>query len=338
MHHHRSSEDLLRDATTHAGQERDGRDLLVVDIAEIDARRVYRGAGYPSTIAYCVFELGLSRKAALHRIHVARIAWRLPAIMAALAAGRVHLTAVSMLAAHFTEDNVKDLLMEAAYKNMRQLRALIAERFPRRDLFTTSAAPELLLVTALTAATSSSGSENRAAEPVVERPLKGVPLVAQPMPPERFLLKVALERKTHEKLSQARDLLGHQVPSGDMAEVLDRVLDTFIARAERRKYAATSRPRPEAVPAPSRHIPAEVRRAVAERDGRRCTFVGSNGKRCPARGMLEFDHMLELARGGSSTVENVRLRCRAHNQYTAELTFGADFMRARREGKCAASA
>src|SRR5262245_62061693 len=148
MPHHRSGEDLLHDAAAHARQERDGRDLLVVDIAEIDARRVYREAGYPSTIAYCVCELGLSRKAALHRIHVARIAWRLPAIMAALAAGRVHLTAVSMLAAHFTEDNVEELLIEAANKNMKELRALIAEHIPRRDLFTSPVSPELGLIAA----------------------------------------------------------------------------------------------------------------------------------------------------------------------------------------------
>jgi len=33
-----------------------------------------------------------------------------------------------------------------------------------------------------------------------------------------------------------------------------------------------------------------------------------------------------VARGGQATVENVRLRCRAHNQYAAECTFGKDFM------------
>src|SRR5436189_4595772 len=101
-HLQRNGADLLRDAAAHATQERDGRDLLVVDIAEIDARRVYRQAGYPSTVVYCMEELGLSRKAALHRIHVARVAWRLPAILDALRERRVHLTAVSLLAAHVT--------------------------------------------------------------------------------------------------------------------------------------------------------------------------------------------------------------------------------------------
>jgi hypothetical protein len=266
MHHHRNCKDLLRDAAAHARRERDGRDLLIVDIAEIDARRVYREAGYPSTIAFCIFELGLSRKAALHRIHVARVAWRMPAILSALIAGRVHLTAVSMLAAHFTEENVEELLESVEDKNMRELRALIAERFPRRDLFTGSVPPELELVTVPSpmgpAAAPSRASGDRAPEPLVGRPSS----VAVAMPPERFVLKVALARETHAKLARARDLLGHQVPSGDTAEVLDRVLEAFIAHAEKRKFAVSERPRAVAAPSFSRHIPAEVWRAVAERD------------------------------------------------------------------------
>jgi hypothetical protein len=42
--------------------------------------------------------------------------------------------------------------------------------------------------------------------------------------------------------------------------------------------------------------------------------------------MLEFDHIEAVARGGEATAENVRLRCRAHNQHAAECTFGSGFM------------
>ena len=55
------------------------------------------------------------------------------------------------------------------------------------------------------------------------------------------------------------------------------------------------------------------------------------GHRCPARKRLEFDHVQEVARGGRATEANLRLRCRAHNQYGAECTFGAGFMRQKRE-------
>jgi hypothetical protein len=66
--------------------------------------------------------------------------------------------------------------------------------------------------------------------------------------------------------------------------------------------------------------------------------VSESGHRCEARRGLEFDHVTEYARGGEATVDGIRLRCRGHNQYTAERTFGAGFMRHKREAAAAALA
>lgn len=71
---------------------------------------------------------------------------------------------------------------------------------------------------------------------------------------------------------------------------------------------------------------ASHKRAVWERDSGQCTYVSDHGHLCPARSRLEFDHVLEVARGGEATVAGIRLRCRAHDQYTAERAFGARFM------------
>ena len=46
---------------------------------------------------------------------------------------------------------------------------------------------------------------------------------------------------------------------------------------------------------------------------------------------LEFDHIVPAAHGGAATVANLRLRCRTHNQYEAERTFGANVMREKRQ-------
>ena len=37
-----------------------------------------------------------------------------------------------------------------------------------------------------------------------------------------------------------------------------------------------------------------------------------------------------MARGGLASVERIRLRCRAHNQYAAERAFGVGFMKEKR--------
>jgi len=167
--------------------------------------------------------------------------------------------------------------------------------------------------------------------------LRGVELEQEPpavaVTPERFLLKVALTRVAQDNLRKAQDLLSHQVPSGDVAEVLNRALALLVRTLEKRKYAVTERPRALA----TRHagggpsIPAEVRRAVYARDGGQCAFVTETGQRCPARRMLEFDPIQPVARGGTSSISNIRLLCRTHNQYMAEQVLGEQFMRSKRE-------
>jgi len=73
-----------------------------------------------------------------------------------------------------------------------------------------------------------------------------------------------------------------------------------------------------------------VKRAVRKRDKDQCTHVNDAGHRCEARSDLEYDHVIPYARGGEATVDNIRLRCRAHNQDAAERAFGVEFMRRKR--------
>jgi hypothetical protein len=155
----------------------------------------------------------------------------------------------------------------------------------------------------------------------------------EPLAPQRFALQFTIGQEAYDDLRRAQELLSHQVPSGDVAELFGRAIKLLAAHAERQKFAATSKPRknPRRASGDPRQIPAHVKRAVRERDGDRCTFVSEGGHRCESRKFLEFDHVNEVARGGGATVDNLRLRCRAHNQYAAERAYGAEFMRQRRE-------
>src|SRR5207245_2223815 len=98
-----------------------------------------------------------------------------------------------------------------------------------------------------------------------------------------------------------------------------------------RKFGKSAQSGPRRHAARGRYIPAAIRREVWERDGGQCTFVSNDGKRCEARARLEYDHANPVARGGETTVAGLRLRCRPHNQYAAECTYGAGFMSEKRE-------
>src|SRR5436190_13450977 len=99
---HLSDGALLRDLTSLVARDRATTAELLAHLAEVDARKLYRPAGYPSMYAWCMGELNMSEDAACKRICAARMARRFPAILPAVADGRLHLSTVVMLAPHLT--------------------------------------------------------------------------------------------------------------------------------------------------------------------------------------------------------------------------------------------
>jgi hypothetical protein len=144
----------------------------------------------------------------------------------------------------------------------------------------------------------------------------------KPLTTERYKVQFTIGRETHDRLRRAQDLLRHQVPTGDPAAIFEKALTLLVAQLERAKLGKTERPHHARATRPgARHVPAAVRRAVWARDQGRCAFEGTRG-RCRETGFLELHHLVPFAAGGATTVENLELRCRAHNQYEATLVFG----------------
>jgi hypothetical protein len=142
------------------------------------------------------------------------------------------------------------------------------------------------------------------------------------------------DAELHAQLQELRALLRHQITDGDLAKVLALAVRDLLAKVRKRKFGECSKPRraKPTSPHPSRHIPAEVRRAVSRRDGERCTYVSAAGRRCEAREFLEFDHAEPWGRTRAHPTEGIRLRCRAHNQHAARQDFGERHMARFRKG------
>lgn len=395
---------LLRELSDLVALDRATTAEMLAHLAEVDARKLYLPAAYPSMFAWCVGELRFSEDAAYKRIQAARAARRFPAIFAAVADGRLHLAGACLLAPHLTHDTADDLLAAAAGKSKAEIERLLAGRFPRPDVptavralmpgssggelapgqvgsgFMTQDLPDEATEARMSPAVALPSLDGRSVEhdraagtlPVASAGGPGTPQLAPgqvgtlaapasradqrtahapahvgprdrlaPLAATRFALQATIGRETHDLLRQAQALLGHAVPAGDLDQVLNRALKLLVRDLERRRFAATPRPRParRRSAQPGRHVPAEVRRQVWQRDGGRCTFVSDSGHRCPARTRLEFDHVMPYARGGEATAAGLRLRCRAHNQHVADQAFGAGFMdRKRREARLRSAA
>ena len=315
---------------------------LLLHLAEVDERKHYLGAAYPSLFAYCVGELRMPEDGAARKIHAPRAARRHPQRLAAIAERRLHLTAVNLLAPHLTDENADELLAAATHQGAEAIRALLA----RRESVLCPDVPELL----------HSGNEH-APEHVratLSQRVAAVPeasaLAPQPTSaqagsaPALRVHRVVLELTDAEweLLQYAAALDSHVVVARDRTALVMRALASHVERLEKRRFggrrlangetaggaaaaAEAVQPAHAAVRA-SRRIPTHIRREVWARDGGRCTFASAAGHRCDARERLEFDHATPVTRGGESVASSLRLRCRAHNRFEAEHVFGRGFM------------
>jgi hypothetical protein len=312
---------------------------IVADIGEVDARKLYAREAFPSMFAYCTEALHLSEAEAYLRITVARAAREHPMLLEMLADGRLHLAGIVRLVPYLTLEN-RDLLLErATHRSKRQILEMLAELFPRPD------APTQVrkLPVRRTTGTPRSAEEESTprvelcpdrAEPAVASPAsRSMPVAAArtsmsapiPLAPARYKVQFTASAELHDKLQRLRDLMRGKVPDGDLAAIIEEAVTDKLQRLEARRFGATKAPRTtlsDPVSAGSRHIPAAVKRAVTERDGRQCHYEDKHGRRCSSRAGLEYHHRHPFALGGSSLPENIRLLCKVHHRLQSEHDCG----------------
>jgi hypothetical protein len=172
----------------------------------------------------------------------------------------------------------------------------------------------------------------RPAEPAatatpITRPIAAAPSapareeVTKPLDAERARLHVTVSRRFLEKLEAAKDALSHARPGASAEEILEAGLDLLLRERARRNGLVAN---PRETPRPSRTdaVPAHVRRAVFGRAGGRCEWRLDSGEVCGCTTRVELDHVVPRARGGPSTIENLRVLCRPHNLLAARRAFG----------------
>lgn len=279
----------------------------------------------------------MSEASAARRIRAGRATCRFPCILGMVARGELHLSGIHQLAGHLTDENHEKVLKRAKHRSMREIERLIAEISPNPDVPTSIRAlpirkTENHLPIETAPASAPSAQPSRALPSSATPPSRAVPLS-----PRRYKLQVTIGEETREKLSELQDLLSHQIPDGDPATIVERALDALLTETKKRKAALTDRPRRSQKKSNSktRAIPAKARREVFNRDEGRCVFVDAAGHRCSSKWQIEFHHLLPYARGGTHEIDNIELRCRAHNQYEAELEYGALFMERHRHSRSA---
>jgi 5-methylcytosine-specific restriction endonuclease McrA len=289
-----------------------------------------------------------------------------------------------LLAARFPRPDVRDLVRRLPARTEVTLnvestvkRAPIASS-PEREMEFLSPTPltELETKPASALPLASSGAVNEApAKPLSQAATVTLGAVEsesrrlEPLSADRYGVHFTADGEFCALLERVRGLAAHRLPSGDLMTLFKRGLEAYERELEKERFAVgtksrrgreTARPSgarspnvrapqapsvvPSANPHRKRHHPTAVARAVFLRDGKQCSYVSPDGRRCGATRRLEVDHIEPFAVGGEDTIENMRLLCQAHNQRHARRYFGARRMnekilnaRRQREAKRGAS-
>jgi 5-methylcytosine-specific restriction endonuclease McrA len=309
---------------------------IVAHIAEAEQRKLHLKDGCASLFEYCVKQLGLSESEAFHRLTAARIARKFPVVFSLLERRELHLTAVCLLRDYLTSENHLELLAEASHKTKLQVQELLARRFPRPDV--PSYVRKLPVPIAAKLTNVHDAERGTRASLAVEQPpprpqaAPAAPTRArvEPTSEARYRIQLNASSSLKEKLELFQSLVSHSIPSGDVAAALERALDLALEQVQKRRFAKTDKPRRSRGTIAKRaslrreHVPNATQREVAARDGLQCTYVGIDSGRCSSRAFLQMHHEQPWARGGSSSAENLRLLCSAHNRLVAERDFGRE--------------
>jgi 5-methylcytosine-specific restriction endonuclease McrA len=362
---HVSNGALLRDLKSLAAQESVHLARLLAHLGEVQSRKLYREAAQPHMYAYCVNVLHYSEDAAGRRIHVAGVARRIPALLEAIAEGRLHLSGACEIAAHLTLENAEQVLAAVTHKTREQIKVVVAALAPKPDLPEqvtpipksaredsdvaplTQSAQVVANIEAPSALAQMGGlpageglcvsGATAVAEPSVQ---PSPPGRVTPLAPERYGVQFTVDQATRELLERAKELLD-EPEARRLENVFKRALTLLVRDLERRKCGKSDKPRKARRPKSPENITQQMRQEVWVRDHGQCTFVNEEGRRCPSRGGLEVDHVDPKARAKAKgrttalTASDLRLLCRPHNQLMAERLYGAAFMQHKRESATA---
>jgi len=330
-----------------ADRQREATLELLNHLNEVERRHLFSKFNCSSLHGYCVQELKMTSGTACHHIDAARLLRQVPALEEKILSGTIAMTTAANAESFFKREarngNTFDTEMKESI--LAELES-ISTKDAEKVLISHSSKPEIHLKEKVTQKTESIvelkvhlDEETMA---MLER-LKEIWSHAIPHATFGDLIKraakEAVEKNDPLKKAERSDARAQkaQTKTGKAQEAQP-------TNKQDSKSVKDQKPNSQKTPStgldtqaqtelgaensPSTGPKAEIRRQVWKRDQAQCTFIDPRtGERCRAKHFVEEDHIVPKAMGGQYASENIRLRCRAHNQRHAINCYGEMKMR-----------
>jgi hypothetical protein len=282
-------------------------------LEEVEYRKLHLSIGYSSLYSYCIGELGYSGSSADRRISAMRVIKNIPEAKEKLENGSVNLSTLTQLHGFLKRDS-----REKTYSKEMKLDLLEKIENKSQD----QCVREFLRISPL----DISIKESKRA-------------VTEDLTQHTFVATKELSAK----LDQLRNLMAHRNSNPTMAELIEFAVDLSIKKLNPVKHKITtaavatcdknskavdggnaddhSGDAKVKVSSATRYISAAMERHIWVRDEGCCQFFDIlTGRKCGSTFALQIDHIHPFSLGGTNDKENLRLLCRAHNNWrTREL-------------------
>jgi len=306
-------ETLLKEIKRLVREERELLTKILHHLREIDRRRLYSKLKFPSLYEYCMNELSYSKDQAYRRIQAMHLLKEIPMIEEKINSGSLSLTHITMARTLFKrEENNKN-----GFSRERKL-----EIIEKLEDTTTREAEKIIF--------SFSPSSM-----IPEDKIRAVST-------NDFEFKFVGSETLLKKIQKLKGILAHKNPKIKMAELLDLLCDLGLEKWDKSRSQQSPTPSQNITPprvkenslvstinqpvaAPQKTVTlsvmskAEIHRQIWRQGKGQC-------ENCGSQYAIEIDHRYPKAAGGSNSIENLRLLCRACNQRAAIEFYGLDKM------------
>jgi hypothetical protein len=306
----KTNQELLSTLKLQVENERKLLMEILDSLQEVEARSLHLAMGYPDLYSFAMKELGYSSGSAYRRISAMRLLKSVPEVSTQLESGELGLENASRAQSYFRKED------QARREKGQEKLSLDEKREVVSELFNKSTREGLRILTERS--------------PEIMTPTEKL----KPLPEQKTLVQFVASAELMSKLEELKDIFAHQNFEGRMDVLVNQLADIAL---QKYKPASSPEPAPEVadpIPAPgmastqennfpskrSRYIPANIRRQVLLRDRNGCTYKDpKTGRVCGNKHGLQLDHVFPWSWGGEHSVDNLTLRCGAHNRFRAEL-------------------
>ena len=313
--------------------------LVVEALIQVEATHLNRSRG-KTLYAYALEEMGLTEATAYAMIAVARKAKELPVLREALMKQEISCNKAGRIVAALNKDNVEELIEFAKTHTSLETDFEVGRINPKvrkRDKIKIITEDDVQVTVTLTKQDFSGLKRLQSIEAQKgnDSSLSAAVGVAiryylSKNDPVQKAERSARDSQKSEKSARSKDA-GHKVRTEKGSMPKYSVLPTQAnnpahASGPNHSFRASNKTVCTYRISVKKRVPltAAQKHAVTLRDGGRCTFHDSEGRRCHSDRFLDTHHILEVQRGGTNDLENLATLCKFHHDFVHQLKVPID--------------